>query len=304
MMYTGEQTTYHARDRAGRISFPLTEWSVVSAAGGLESPQRQIALDTVLVRYLPVLQSYVIRHFRVDPERANDWLQAFILDKVLEKDLLSHADPARVKFRSFLLKTLTNYIVQQLRKELCRGGGPGVSMSLDNLPPHAELPAPPVLEEFDLSWARQVMGEALRRMQRDCLTGGRQAHWCVFVGRLLQPLTQGGEAAPYETLVRQLGLASVGDASTLLLSAKRTFSRHFRSVVAEYVDEDSLVESEIRSIKQLIFEHGMALDLRLFPLPPVSSGGSDEASEDLPAFSSASSRWGSSPDSELLAKAC
>ena len=276
---------------------------MVSAAGGLESPQRQIALDTVLVRYLPVLQAYVIRHFRVDPERANDWLQSFILDKVLERDLLSHADPARGKFRSFLLKTLTNYVVQQLRKELCRGGGPGVSISLDDMPPEAELPAPPVKEEFDLAWARRVMGEALRRMQRDCLAGGRQAHWTVFVGRLLQPLVQGGEVIPYEALVSQLGLTSAGDASTLLLSAKRTFSRHFHSVVAEYVEEDSQVESEIRAIKQLIFEHGLAPDLRLVALTPGPSDRRNEASK-VAAFSSGTPRWEYSTATEPLAKAC
>jgi DNA-directed RNA polymerase specialized sigma24 family protein len=264
-----------------RVAFPVTEWGLVSVAGGEESAERQIALDTILVRYLPVLQAFVTARFRVPLERVEDWLQAFILEKVLERDLLAQARPDRGKFRSFLVKSLHNYILQQLRKEACRGGAPGVSVPWDELPLGLDVAAPPSVEVFDLPWAHQVLREALRRMKHDCLSTGRQVHWAVFSSRLLQPLLYGGLPIPYEMLTRQLGLAKVEDACTLLLSAKRTFARHFRSVVAEYTANDSLVDQEIEDVKQLIFIHGAPPDLRLANetlfSPSDRSGAPDES---------------------------
>jgi DNA-directed RNA polymerase specialized sigma24 family protein len=253
----------NALNAGSRLAFPVTVWGLVSRGGGAESPERQIALETILVRYLPVLQAYVTTRFRVAPERADDWLQAFIMEKVLEKDLLAQARPERGKFRSFLVKTLQNYIIQQLRKEACRGGAPGASVSWDELPPNTHATMPPPTAVFDLPWAQQVLREALRRMKQDCLGTGRQVHWAVFSSRLLQPLLHGGQPVPYETLTRQVGLAQVEDACTLLLSAKRMFSRHFRSVVAEYTANDDLIEQEIQDIKDLICTYGIPSDLRL-----------------------------------------
>jgi DNA-directed RNA polymerase specialized sigma24 family protein len=263
-------------DQSPRAAFPVTEWGLVSLAGVPESPDRQIALDTILVRYLPALRLYVTTRFRVPSDRADDWLQSFILEKVLERNLLAHARPDRGKFRSFLVKTLHNYVIQQLRKEACRGGAPGMSISYEELSLTTDIAAPSADAIFDLPWAHQVLRESLRRMKHDCLSTGRQVHWEVFSGRLLQPLLHGSQPVPYETLARQLGLALVEEACTLLLSAKRTFTRHFRSVVAEYTANENLIEAEMADIKELIFTHGAPSDLRLADETLVSPSSATE----------------------------
>src|SRR3954452_18501690 len=98
--------------------FPSTQWSVVGRAGsGANDDARRRALATLLARYLPALRSYLRAKHRVDPDRADDLVQGFLTDKVLEQDLIRQADRGRGRFRTFLLTALDNYVTSHVRRE-------------------------------------------------------------------------------------------------------------------------------------------------------------------------------------------
>lgn len=237
-------------------AFPKTEWSVVHAAGQPESPLKRVALGTVLAVYLPVLRTHLVSQFRVNEDQANDWLQSFVLEKVLEKNLIAEADSRRGRFRSFLLRALNNFVIGQLRKNQAGKRCPvGESIQLDDVGDEdlAEVSSRGN-DSFDLSWARNVLAQALERMQRQCAGDERAPIWRVFEARILGPLLEESEPVPYEALVAELQLDSVTQATNYLVTAKRMFNRVLREVIAEYSADPQEIEAEIRDLKAILFK--------------------------------------------------
>lgn len=84
-----------------RRRFATTHWSVVRAAGGTSSEGSARALATLCAEYWYPLYAYVRRRGH-DADDARDLTQSFFA-KLLEGRGLVAADPARGRFRTFLL---------------------------------------------------------------------------------------------------------------------------------------------------------------------------------------------------------
>jgi RNA polymerase sigma-70 factor (ECF subfamily) len=236
-------------------SFPPTEWPLVDAAGQGEAVSKQAALATLLCRYLPVLKVHLASQYRVPEDQASDWLQSFVLKKVLERDLIAQADRNRGKFRTFLLRSLHNFVIQQIRHEQAGKRSPAEP----HVPIHdlqenemAEI-VTQTAESFDVAWARGVLAETIQRMERHCQVTDRKDVWGVFECRILKPLFEEAEPMEYEELVAQFGLHSPAQASNLLITAKRMFGRFLRSVIAEYAGTEEEIEAEIEELKAVLF---------------------------------------------------
>lgn len=121
-----------------------------------------------------------------------------------------------------------------------------------------EMAAEPVSREpgpselFDSAWAGEVVAEALRRMSRDCTSFNRPDIWGVFQQRVLTPSFDDVSPPPYERLVELFGFNSSSQASNVLITAKRMFSRGLRSVVAEYEPDEARIDSEIADLRQIL----------------------------------------------------
>jgi RNA polymerase sigma-70 factor (ECF subfamily) len=167
--------------------FPTTRWSLIALAGGMagsgaEGPDEDVdnegarrhALGVILRRYLPALRAHLLaKHIPAD--RADDLLQAFVADKVIERNLLARADRARGRFRWFLAAALNNYCANQLRADTA---GKRVPAGVKLVPLADGLDAEdtsnrPNSDAFDVAWAREALAEALRRMREECLASGR-----------------------------------------------------------------------------------------------------------------------------------
>jgi DNA-directed RNA polymerase specialized sigma24 family protein len=236
-------------------AFPKTEWTLVNAVGQADPAAKQIALESVLVRYLPILKGHVAMQYRVPEEQAEDWVQSFVLKKVLEKDLIAQADQRRGKFRTFLLRALHNFIIQQIRRDQASKRSPaGESIQIDDL---TEQDLAKIVEKhseaFDVAWARGVLVETVQRMERQCAAAGRTDVWGVFECRILKPMFEETEPLPYEQLVERFGLQSPAQASNVLITAKRMYGRILRSVVAEYAKDEKEVEREITDLKGILY---------------------------------------------------
>ena len=51
---------------------------------------------------------------------------------------------------------------------------------------------------------------------------------------------------------RQYGFRSPAQAANVLITAKRMFARFVRAVIAEYMEEDGNVETEITELKRIL----------------------------------------------------
>lgn len=227
--------------------FPTTHWSQVALAGLGGDAARRKALGQLLRRYLPALRAHLVIQRGIPADRAEDILQAFVADKVLEEELIARADRRRGKFRTFLLAALHNYIVDRERWEAARKRSPEKSpRSLEGLDlPVLDTPS----RALDVAWAREVLAAAVANMRAECLASGREEIWAVFEARLLGPILGGSAVVPYAELVARLGFRSSAQASNALITAKRQFVRHLRAVIGQYADDETEIDEEIAALR-------------------------------------------------------
>ena len=95
-----------AKDCSEVGGFPSTRWSLIFSAHDQDSVPRREALGELLRLYLPALRAHLLYRRNIQRQRTEDFLQGFVADQILQRDLLSKADAARGRFRSFLLRSL------------------------------------------------------------------------------------------------------------------------------------------------------------------------------------------------------
>jgi len=228
--------------------FPKTHWSLVRLAGGNDAADeqaRQSALAALLARYQPALRSYLRVVRRMPADAADDLLQDFIADKLLEKELLRRADETRGRFRTLLLTTLNHFAISRARRERIRSAD-----SLDTDIDDAVASAPHAA--VDAAWARALLRQVLHDMRQECERSVRMDIWMVFDGRILAEIFGTQAVISYDELARRAHLTSPTQAANLLVTAKRMYARLLRAAVAEYELNVENVELEIAELRQMV----------------------------------------------------
>lgn len=235
-------------DSSGSSIFPRTDWAELGKAAEADEAR----LDRLIRLYWAPLRIFLVASFPNLRDQAEVLLQEFAEDKILKEGWLRRADRARGKFRDFLKISLRHFVLDRLNRAEVRHA----PLSLDEL--EQELPGPPeASEEFDLTWVRAVLGEALRRMEADCrqpdATQPRRSQiWEMFQIRLIDPMLNDAPQTPYEKLIERFGLKSPTDASNMLLSAKRMFKSHLTRVIEDYAGQDAATAAEIKALEEFI----------------------------------------------------
>lgn len=235
--------------------FPTTHWSVVMLAGNAVNPEiRRLALESILRQYLPALQAFVHLQYQFTSHDADDLVQGFVTDILVQRSLLARADRRRGRFRALLSTALGRYIASQHRRRLADKRAPERAVSLNELleePDHDETA--PVA--FDQAWAREVIAQTLEHMEHECRASGHTLRWTIFEARVVGPILHQAPPPSYEQLIRELGVASPSQASNALATAKRMFERLLREFVARYTpDED--IDDEISHIRRILAQSG------------------------------------------------
>lgn len=155
--------------------FATTHWSVVLAAGDGVSPDSREALEKLCRTYWFPVYAYV-RHRGYDREQAEDLAQGFF-EQLIEKELTSRADPERGRFRSFLLKILTEFLVDERRRaRALKRGGDKLLLPLDwSLAEQRLSPEPSPEMAFARKWALTVLDEVLGLLKREFEESGKSA---------------------------------------------------------------------------------------------------------------------------------
>lgn len=232
--------------------FPTTHWTLIHSAGS-EAEDAREALNQLLHRYWPALRAHLVIRKRIAPDDADDLVQGFIQNKVLERDLLQAADADRGRFRTLLATALDNYVANEFRKRMAqkRTADRAVSLESDGLEGRAVQRDNPQ-QALDIAWTRQLLAEAIERMQRECNEGERSDLWAVFDGRFLKPIFENAPPTSYDELIARFGFRSPAQASNALITAKRMFARQLRTVVLEYVGSETEVDAEIADLMRIV----------------------------------------------------
>ncbi len=231
--------------------FTATHWSLVLAAGGTDAESARPALARLLETYWYPLYAFVRRKGH-DPEDACDLTQEF-LARLLEGNLLSAADPAKGKFRTFLLAALERFLVDEWRREVRkkRGGGRApLSLAVFDAEERYRLePADDLTPEriYERRWAITLLEQALRRLEEECAAAGRDALFAA-----VKPVLVGEDhLRAYAAISADLKMTE-GALKTLVHRLRRRFRTLVRTEIAQTVFDPRDVAEEIQHLFQVL----------------------------------------------------
>jgi len=219
--------------------FATTMWPTIRLASSEDSEVRSEAVSELILLYYPALRAHLLRRKRLPPDEADDILQGFVTDKVLERNLIGSAVQRKgKKFRSFLLKALENYLRDSKRRQRTKKRAPeGQAIFVSDAVEAALDTAHEGVDVFDVAWARRLLDEVIAVMHADCEKKRQDRIWGVFNHRLLASARRGVEPASYDELVERFGFDSPEQACNALATAKRKFEKAFETVSNQYVSE-------------------------------------------------------------------
>lgn len=186
-----------------RGDFAPTRWSVVLEARGDDSRKRP-ALEKLCHIYWRPVYSFLRRHGH-SPTDAEDTTQEFFFHLV-SGDFFDRPDPARGRFRSYLIGALRNFVGHQREHATAvKRGGRVKFVALGTTDGEREFAAVahPDLdpsEAYELSWAVTVLGEALQKLANEQHAAGRD----VIFSTLKPFLHRSASVGDYEHAAKTL----------------------------------------------------------------------------------------------------
>jgi len=234
-------------------SFTPTRWTIVrQAADSRTASQHALSALTELcqIYWRPV---YVfLRRQGIAQHDAQDLTQGFFAE-LIESRAYARADPAKGRFRSFLLGALKHFVGHQRERDQAqkRGGG-ALPVQLDEQAiAEADMCAAGCRKwsadgVFEREWAAALLRQALDRLGQEYMVAGKAA---LFES--LKIHLTGGETAvvPYEELGKRLGRPAV----TLRSDVARLRARYraiLREEVGGTVIDPADVDEELRHLRQ------------------------------------------------------
>lgn len=227
--------------------FDATQWTVVLTAGDPNHPDKAAALDRLCRTYWYPIYAYVRRKVRSATE-AEDLTQEFF-SRLLKRGFPGGVRREGGKFRSYLLRALDHFLVNEWQREhAIKRGGATTTFSLDGVGADARYQLEPVDGStpetvYDQHWAATVLETVRARLGEEYAGQGRGE---LFIA-LVPCLTRDDELLPYDELMFRLGLKT----SALKMAVhrlRRRFGELLRAEIAQTVATPDEIEDEIRQL--------------------------------------------------------
>ncbi len=227
--------------------FQTTRWSLVLEARGVEARSRR-ALEALCRAYRAPVIAYIGRSGAAAAD-VEDLAQTFFA-RFVDRALHAQADPARGRFRAFLLTALKNFLIDahghahaitrgghvRFQSVDAAGAGDGAAEDLvDEATPD---------QVFDRAWAQAVLHAALRKLRREARDAGK----ADLFEALREFLVERPDEADYARVAASLGMRR----NTLAVAVHRLRNR-LRELVwrelAETAVDDAGFEQELAHLR-------------------------------------------------------
>ena len=248
---TKNRRLYLSMEAAPQV-FATTHWSLVLAGANadIEEQKRRQALAELCRIYWRPAFSYICRR-GYSPEDAQDLTQDFFV-MILESDWLQRADESRGRFRSFLLKSLQNFLSHATERDRARKRGGGLTfISWDEWTAKAasQMSIPAQVSDalperlFEWRWATTVVEKALQRLREECEARGRLRLFETLSAYLT---TERGETS-YASLAASLGIAETV-VKKQLHNLRQRYRWLLREEVSQTLENPADIDDEIRHL--------------------------------------------------------
>jgi RNA polymerase sigma factor (sigma-70 family) len=244
--------TMHTLD--GPSDFPTTRWTLVLAATDPQRKDARSALVSLCEGYWYQLYAYVRRR-GYSADQAQGLTQEFFI-RLLEGRYLDRADPAKGRFRSFILTSLRFFVADEADRQRARKRGGGVIAPLEfssgedrykREPTHDETPE----RIFERRWALSVLDRVVEKLRNEFVQHGRPEHF----ERLKVFLLGQSDARPYAALAGEMNM-SEGALKVAIHRLRKRYRELFRQEIADLVADPAEVESELRFLVAALAGNG------------------------------------------------
>jgi len=228
----------------GRSLFLTTNWNAI---------QSNEAGNIIESYWGPIF--HYLRRKGYNKSDAEDLTQGYFAH-ALEKKLFSKADPARGRFRSFLLYCIDKYIINIHRdlnaKKRCPPGG---IFSLDAIaatesahyePADIETP----VTVFNRVWATELIMRVLGILEAECRAKGKQDYFDAFRRCVMDPSLD-GVMPPERGVLAQKYNITVKELSNRLTTTRRAYQRLLRVEIAKYTASEEEVDAEVMDLVRI-----------------------------------------------------
>lgn len=230
-----------------RAQFASTRWTLVLSAGQRSSAESYDALEVLCRAYWHPLYAYVRRR-GYSCEDASDLTQEFFA-RLLEKRILVHVDPAKGRFRSFLLASLQHFLANEWDKTRAQKRGAGQPLiSIDaaaaerscGLEPAHHLTAEKIYER---RWALTLLERVLLRLRADYDRAGKGPLFEALKSALVEP----GRGAAYHEIGAALGM-SEGAVKVAVHRLRKRYRGLLLDEIAHTVADQAEIDEELQTL--------------------------------------------------------
>ena len=229
--------------------FLTTRWSMIRRATDPSSAEATEALHHLCANSSYPIYAF-IRHDGRSEAEAKDLTQGFF-EHLLGTELLGRADENRGRFRTFLIRSLQNFLRDEWRKwQAAKRGGGCELVSLDLTDAEGRYLHEPASNEtpdqiFERSWAQNLMVTVKSRLREEFVRAGELERYEILHDSAF------GEGRPYAELATQLGM-SEGGVKTAVRRMRLRFEHLLRAEVRELVNNSKELEAELQHLARLI----------------------------------------------------
>lgn len=240
--------------------FAPTRWTLVVQAKGGDTAAKAALSELCAAYYVPVIA--FLRAERRDEDTARELAHSFFA-RVLAGGSLGGADPARGRFRSYLLGAVKHFLANERERLGAQKRGSGVDpLPFDVTPsaPGLAVPsaAPDASErEFDRQWALTIIARALAIVEGELREAEKTAQFTV-----LKPWLTGDSAAVSQAAAaQQLGLSEAA-VKVAIHRLRQRFREAVKAEIAQTVPATDDIDDELH--------HLLAVLLAAAPAPHPS----------------------------------
>lgn len=227
--------------------FVTTRWSIVVAATAADTTVAQDALAILCQTYWYPLYAYVRRRGH-SPEDAQDLTQEFFA-RLLQHRWVDRADPAKGRFRSFLLSAMRHFLSDEWDRARAQKRGGGVKLlpldfhtaetryareAIDNVTPESC---------FERRWALTLLEHVLNRLRAEYEAEGKAELFAMLTPCLVGERT----SQPYAELAKQLGAAE-GTVKAIVHRLRQRYRQLLREEIAQTLTGQDAVDDELQHL--------------------------------------------------------
>jgi RNA polymerase sigma-70 factor (ECF subfamily) len=219
----------------------------VLAAGQSSAPNAQAALERLCRTYWFPLYAFARRQGS-SPEDAQDVTQDFF-SRLIEKNYLAKADPDRGRFRTFLLRSFKNFLINEWKRvgRLKRGGGVEfVSIDKNAAEERYAAEEPDGFDpeaEFEKRWAVTLIEQVLASLRQEFGAADKVRLFDELKGFIWGDKN----TSSYAEIAAQLNL-SEGTVKVAMHRLRQRFRELLRAEVADTVARPEDIDGELRHL--------------------------------------------------------